>query len=190
MPTIFDNIETPFLPAIRDALNVSYRGDFCVGYFNLRGWRHLASAVEAWPGTGGKCARLLVGMTRPPDRDISILFGASDEERIDNRRAVQLRKEIAGEFRQQLTIGLPTDADQAGLNQLARQLREGKLLVKLYLRHQLHAKLYLAHRQDSFHPVIAFLGSSNLTFSGLSGQGELNVDVIGRRFGAETLPLV
>src|SRR5262249_20650767 len=66
---------------------------------------------------------------------------------------------------------------EAGLRKLVEQLKNGKLRVKLYLRHTLHAKLYLAHRDDSFHPVIAFLGSSNLTMSGLRGQGELNIDV-------------
>src|SRR5690606_20577070 len=38
----------------------------------------------------------------------------------------------------------------------------------------------LAHRQDTFNPVIGYLGSSNLTMSGLKGQGELNVDVLER----------
>jgi len=90
VPTIFDNIEAPFLPAIQEALKVAYRGDFCVGYFNLRGWRHLASAVEAWPGGDGACARLLVGMTRNRDHDLSLLFGIAGEDRIDNREAVKM----------------------------------------------------------------------------------------------------
>ncbi len=178
MPVIFDNIETPFLPAIRSALEASFRGDFCVGYFNLRGWRHLADAVDLWPGGEGNAARILVGMSRQTERDLAILFGSRHEDRIDNRSALKLRKQIVTEFRRQLTIGLPTDADQAGLLNLARQLREKKVVVKLFLRYSLHAKLYLAHREDAFHPVIAYLGSSNLTFSGLSGQGELNIDVM------------
>jgi hypothetical protein len=33
-------------------------------------------------------------------------------------------------------------------------------------------------REDKFTPVIGYLGSSNLTYAGLSGQGELNIDVI------------
>jgi len=42
MPTVFDNIETPFLEnaeanGLKDALKLALRGDFCVGYFNLRG---------------------------------------------------------------------------------------------------------------------------------------------------------
>jgi superfamily II DNA or RNA helicase len=48
----------------------------------------------------------------------------------------------------------------------------------LFLKHTLHAKLYLAHRTDTINPIIAYLGSSNLTLSGLRGQGELNIDVL------------
>ena len=53
-----------------------------------------------------------------------------------------------------------------------------KVVVKLYLRHPLHAKLYLLFRPDPITPTVGFLGSSNLTFAGLSRQGELNVDVV------------
>src|SRR5262249_6066395 len=53
-----------------------------------------------------------------------------------------------------------------------------KLVVKLFLRHPLHAKLYLLYRTDPINPIIGYLGSSNLTLSGLSHQGELNVDVL------------
>jgi hypothetical protein len=43
MPNLFDNIELPFLEnadgnGLKDALKLAYRGDFCVGYFHLRGW--------------------------------------------------------------------------------------------------------------------------------------------------------
>ena len=64
------------------------------------------------------------------------------------------------------------------MRDLARQMREGKLVVKLFLRYPLHAKLYLLHQPHIYSaPIHAYLGSSNLTFSGLSGQGELNTEV-------------
>ncbi len=82
------------------------------------------------------------------------------------------------EFREQLQIGAPTDADEKGLRRLSAQLRSKKLVVKLHLRHPLHAKLYLLHRDDPNLPAVGFVGSSNLTPSGLVRQGELNVDVL------------
>jgi hypothetical protein len=100
----------------------------------------------------------------------------SDGE-LDQRTAVRLKKSLAGHFRDQLTMGAPTDADEAGLRRLAAQIKAGRVTVKLYLRHPLHAKLYLLFRRDPVSPSIGFLGSSNLTFVGLSKQGELSVDV-------------
>ena len=65
------------------------------------------------------------------------------------------------------------------LRRLAReQIKSKKVRVKLFLRHALHAKLYLLFRPDRTNPIIGYLGSSNLTLSGLSHQGELNVDVM------------
>lgn len=64
------------------------------------------------------------------------------------------------------------------MRRLATQLKSGKLAVKLFLPHTLHAKLYLCFRQDFNNPRTGCLGSSNLTFAGLCQQGELNVDVL------------
>ncbi len=179
MPQIFDNIEKHLLPTLSEAMGVSERGDFCVGYFNLRGWRQIDAQVEKWPGGYGHCCRLLVGMQRLPDEQLRAsmsVSGSSDE--IDNATALKWKKQLAQSFKDQLTYGIPTSADEAGLRRLADQITAGKLVVKLFLRHPLHAKLYLLHRKDLVSPTVGYLGSSNLTLSGLSKQGELNVDVL------------
>ena len=77
-----------------------------------------------------------------------------------------------------MTYGVPTNADEATLHRLAEQLRARRVIVKLFLRHPLHAKLYLLFRNDPVNPVTGYLGSSNLTMAGLSQQGELNIDVL------------
>jgi superfamily II DNA or RNA helicase len=179
MPRIFDNIEQSLLPALRDTLNVSIRGDFCVGYFNLRGWKQIDSYIENWSGNDGQCCRLMIGMQKLPEEQLRAdlsLIKADDE--IDNQTALRLREKLAREFRDQLAFGIPTNEDEQGLRRLAAQIKTKKVIVKLFLRHPLHAKLYMLFRQDPVNPSIGFLGSSNLTMAGLSKQGELNVDVL------------
>jgi superfamily II DNA or RNA helicase len=180
VPRIFDNIEQQLLPALAETLEVSERADFCVGYFNLRGWKQLDRYIDQWSGGEGHCCRLLVGMQRPPQDELreALRFLRSDEG-IDNQTALRLKKRLAEEFRAQLTIGTPSNDDERGLRQLAAQIRAKKVVVKLFLRHPLHAKLYMLFRpQDPVSPSVAYLGSSNLTFAGLCVQGELNVDVL------------
>lgn len=179
MPRVFDNIEADLLPALRQTLQVSSHGDFCVGYFNLRGWKSIDDLISAWPGTEGNQCRLLVGMQRLPQDELRIGIGAGkDEEPLDNQTALRLKRKLAEEFRVQLTLGMPNNADEAGLRRLAAQLKLRQVTVRLFLKHPLHAKLYLLFRPDPNNPITGFLGSSNLTLSGLSKQGELNVDVL------------
>ncbi len=181
MPRIFDNLTpaTALLPALRNTLARSTRADFCVGYINLRGWGGVAGQIDRWSDGQGPC-RVLVGMQRAPEDEVRELLAGRTRRSwgMDNRTAQRVRRRWAASLRDQLTHGAPTNEDEAALKRLARQLRQRLVRVKLHLRHPLHAKLYLLHRDDPDNPVTAFVGSSNLTMAGLSGQGELNVDVL------------
>lgn len=179
MPRIFDNIDKDLLPALRSSLELSHRADICVGYFNLRGWRQIDDLIDRYAGIDEARCRVLVGMQRLPQEELRENLTLSGEDQgLDGAQVKRLRRQLAEEFKQQLALGAPTDADEAGLRRLARQLRAGKIVVKLFLAYPLHAKLYLLFRNDPQNPTVGYVGSSNLTFAGLRKQGELNVDVL------------
>jgi len=178
MPRIFDNIDLPLLPTLKETLEVSTRADFCVGYFNLRGWQTIDGLVEPWLGGDGARCRLLVGMQPLPQDELRAMLSLASDDVVDQATVLQLKRRKAEEFREQLAFGAPTNADEAGLRRLSAQIRAGKVVVKLFLRHALHAKLYLLYLNNPINPIVGFLGSSNLTFAGLKKQGELNVDVL------------
>ncbi len=180
MPRIYDNMEARLLDALRALLPEATACSFCVGYLNLRGWEGIADFIEHLAGGDEEhCCRVLVGMHRPPEEEMR------EFQRLHRRQAVvdgptqaRLRRSMTQSFRTQLEFGVPTAAAERTLRQLAAQLRSKKVIIRAFLRHPLHAKLYLVRRRDPVAPLIGLVGSSNLTLAGLSEQGELNVDVV------------
>ncbi|MFM8004698.1 MAG: NgoFVII family restriction endonuclease, partial [Dolichospermum sp.] len=113
-------------------------------------------------------------MQKLAQNELNQLFGLGTSQKpISQNEASNLKKRLVEEFREQLTLGKPTNDDELGLKNLKHQLQTKKVIVKLYLRGSLHAKLYLMPQKHHNLQAIGFLGSSNLTFSGLSNQGEL-----------------
>lgn len=185
MARIYDNIDIKFDKGLQDLIcNLGVkRVDFCVGYFNLRGWQLVVNQIDNLEGdfveernnqVFRRC-RLLIGMHQPDRELVRRLY--SKETIPDAAYAQKCKLEIAREFKKQLLLGLPTKNDEWTLRRLSAQLKDDKVCVKLYVAAPLHAKLYLAHRpDDTSNPIPAIMGSSNLTYSGLTRQGELNAE--------------
>ena len=185
MARIYDNIETKFTEGLQGIItNVGVkRVDFCVGYFNLRGWSLVVNQIDNVPGdyvyegneSKFRCCRLLIGMHQPDQELVRQLYSAKKIP--DSNYVNKCKLEIARDFKRQLLLGLPTKQDEWTLRRLSTQLKDDKVCVKLYVAEPLHAKLYLAHRpDDNFNKIQAIMGSSNLTYSGLTKQGELNAE--------------
>ena len=179
MSKILDNIENQTERELLETLGSSYRLDAAIGYFNLRGWKLLAEAVDALPDRAGEPkARVLVGIHEAPAEELRRLVRMRQPEPTDNRTAARKKDETVTEYRDQLQVGLPTEGDEAALRALLRQIESGDVQVRVHTAHRLHAKLYLCHRDDTAAPRVGYVGSSNLTVAGLREQGELNVDVV------------
>ena len=187
MARIYDNIGMNFEDGLKGIMSDDkvLRVDFCVGYFNLRGWNLIVDQIDSLPGDDiyegderrHRTCRLLVGMHRPSDDLVKQMYSAKRQALPDDRYVSECKLRIARQFRDQLLLGLPTTQDKWTLNRLCAQLKDEKVCVKLYLRGGLHAKLYIAHSPDNFqNPRFAIMGSSNLTLPGLTRRGELNAD--------------
>jgi superfamily II DNA or RNA helicase len=193
MADIYDNTpERRFVDGLKKnitAIGVK-RVDYCIGYFNLRGWNQIADEIDTLPGdkieeldeyqqyvNKTRYCRLLIGMHRPDEDLIRELYSCREIEPLDSEQLLRYKLKIAAEFKRQLMLGSPTNVDEQTLLHLADQLRSGKVCVKLYLRRPLHAKLYLAYRDDDTSPRPTIMGSSNLTYGGLLGQGELDTQI-------------
>ncbi|MDE5796501.1 MAG: helicase, partial [Muribaculaceae bacterium] len=141
MARIYDYIEHKFTEGLQGIISAALvkRVDFCVGYFNLRGWDLIIDQIDQLPGDYVeeeslrepqlRVCRLLVGMHQPPEELTRWLY--SKEENIPDAEFVRSQKvKIAREFRRQLQLGLPTKKDELTLRRLSQQLKEGKVCVK------------------------------------------------------------
>src|SRR5260370_6990663 len=99
MPRIFDNIESRLLEALQDTLKVSEHADFCIGYFNLRGWQTLDRLMEHWQGGANGTCRLLIGMTERPEDELRKLFSLRGGQELDQPPVHRLKHPIAHKVR-------------------------------------------------------------------------------------------
>jgi hypothetical protein len=67
-------------------------------------------------------------------------------------------------------LGIPTGQGRSRTAPPGQTTAAGQVVVKLFLPYPLHAKLYLLFRDDVNNPITGFVGSSNLTMSGLSNR--------------------
>lgn len=184
MTRIFDNIELRLGQHLVETFQESTRIDAAVGYFNLRGWKLFGDVLTAREVGSEPAARVLIGMVHgDPEAQVldhlqRSLQGDPLEDEMDRKTAQTRQQQAKLKFRQQLMRGAPTAEDEATIRELRAQLADGRVAIRLFTRRPLHGKTYICHRPDKITPIVAYVGSSNLTTAGLAGNYELNVDVV------------
>ena len=104
------------------------------------------SCIERWAGGEGAllpAARRHAARCPQDELREALSLAAAIERHRQSDGAAASRSSSPRSSASNSTLGAPTNEDEAGLRRLAAQLRAGKVVVKLFLRHPLHAKLYL-----------------------------------------------
>ena len=125
MAQIYDNIQTKFTEGLKAIISNSQvkRVDFCVGYFNLRGWEMVINEIDCLDGdflyekdeNVHRVCRLLIGMHRPPIEIVKKLYSYQSAVLPDTEEIKLCKKIIADDFRKQLIVGKQTAQDEHNL---------------------------------------------------------------------------
>ena len=98
MPKIYDNIENDFSSGLKEHLKSAFRVDYCVGYFNIRGWKSVADEIDKLQGaevrennlTFKRCCRLLLGMFKTPFEIIEDSY-TNEDKPLDHKKILELK---------------------------------------------------------------------------------------------------
>lgn len=180
--SLIDNKNQTLQEALKNALATADRIDIAVGFFYFSGFEALADELK------GKKVRILVGLEVDPKLVSEISQKAKDGD-VDLSK-YQTRDSINSRTVKKLNyidafVGFMNDSDVFDSNRAnelyelyIQKIMDGSLEIRKTVD-DYHGKFYLVHNkkeasQSGDFPGTVFFGSSNLSYRGLSGQGELN----------------
>src|SRR6266568_4428306 len=181
MPLI-DNKNQTLQDALKNALSTAESVDIAVGFFYFSGFEALADQLK------DKKVRILVGLEVDPLLVSQIAQSAKDGDidltKWQPRKSTNSRTALKLNYTDAF-VGFMNDSDifdndrSIGLFDLYTQkINDGTLEIRKTVK-DYHGKFYLLRNRPDFSqngdfPGTVFMGSSNLSYRGLIGQGELN----------------
>ncbi len=177
-----DNREKTMLEALSNALDSSDEVDICVGYFYFSGFQMLSEKLK------DKKIRILVGKELDPECIPEIVKYSSEQDvgldkyglRRPSNSQLQMRQNYIDAL-----VGFVNDSDtfdnpqsEKTFEMFIQKITDGTLEIRKTIE-DYHGKFYVIknakqHSANGDFPGAVFHGSSNFTYRGLSGQGELN----------------
>lgn len=187
MAQLIDNKGQTLEQALKNTLPQSDRVDILTAFFYFSGFSMLANELK------DKKIRILVGKTIDPDAvdELSAAIQSDPEIGLDmfqNRKfhslsRSQKRDEYTESFirlfnKSALSTSFDSTQSQEMYIVFENKLRDGTLEIRMTPQAN-HAKVYILSNKPEFSAHgdakgVVFMGSSNFTYSGLLGQGELN----------------
>ncbi|MBB1073179.1 helicase [Rhodoferax sp. 4810] len=149
--------------------------DCLVGYFFISGFHQLHPAL-----INTEQIRILIGINT--DRPTAALIqSAPAQQEIPLESSARVHQQLPATILNELTAAEDSAAIENGVTQFVAWIQSGKLAIRAYPSHQLHAKLYVLTFHDGDRDrgrVIT--GSSNFTAAGLVDNLEFNVELKNR----------
>lgn len=187
MSSIIDNRNKTMLDSLRNSLKQAERVDILTAFFYFSGFDALAEDLK------DKRIRILVGNTIDPDaiEDLCRAVKDSPDELLEtyavrgyNRlNNSQKKNNYINSFvdmfnKSSLSEEFDSAESQAVFKMFLKKINDGTLEIRL-TANQNHAKAYILTNKLEYscfgdQKGIVFTGSSNFTYSGLLGQGEMN----------------
>lgn len=187
MASIIDNRKKTMLDSLRNSLKQAENVDILTAFFYFSGFDALADDLK------DKRIRILVGNTIDPDaiEDLCRAVKDSPDELLEtyavrgyNRlNNSQKKSNYINSFvdmfnKSSLSEEFDSAESQAIFKMFLKKIKDGTLEIRL-TANQNHAKAYILTNKPEFscfgdQKGVVFTGSSNFTYNGLLGQGEMN----------------
>ena len=179
---VIDNERVMLLDELRLFLDEADRVSIAVGYFFMSGFAEIMDSLKRMENNKDpdSCMRLLISPTT--NRRTAEALLASNESYTDTQRESEMEPtpddgmaSARDGARKTLEYMPQSEKDKAAVEKLASLMRRKKLLVRVYTREQLHAKVYILEEIGGTEKTYVFIGSSNLSISGIRDHAELNL---------------
>jgi len=177
-----DNREQSMFDALSNAIESADEIDICVGYFYFSGFQLLAYKLK------NKKIRIIVGKELDPDCIPEIVkYSRNQDVALDKyglRKPTNSHLQMRQNYLDAL-VGFVNDSDtfdnpesESCFEMFISKIMDGSLEIRKTLE-DYHGKFYVIKNAKQYSangdfPGTVFHGSSNFTYRGLSGQGELN----------------
>ena len=147
--------------------------DVLVGYFRSSGFYKMYESMEKVEKT-----RILVGLNLDK-KSVEMIHTAYNEMQVDFTSNKEAKEQYSKEVNEDIETSEDSKEVEIGIKKFIEFVRTGKLEIRVYPHHPIHAKVYIMRKDqeksEDFGKVIT--GSSNFSQAGLLGQLEFNVEL-------------